>query len=48
MSVVKQHRLWTMRRWEKQFAGEDPQEKAVFDRLVADPEFWRDFEAGPG
>ena len=28
--------------------GEDPQEKAVFDRLVTDPEFWRDFEAGPG
>ncbi len=47
MSVVKQQRLLKMKRWEKQFAGEDPQEKAVFDRLVADPEFWRDFEAGP-
>jgi hypothetical protein len=48
MSVVKQQRMWRMKRWEKEFAGEDPQEKAVFDRLLVDPEFWRDFEAGPG
>jgi hypothetical protein len=46
MSVVKQKRMWEMKRWERQFTGEDPEERAVFDRLTVDPEFWRAFESG--
>jgi hypothetical protein len=47
MSAVKQKNLWEMRRWERQFANDDPLESSVFDRLAADPEFYREFEDSP-
>lgn len=47
MSVVKQKRLRELRRWEKQFDQEDAVENAVFDRLLSDPEFFRELDATP-
>jgi hypothetical protein len=47
MSVVKQKRLRELRRWESQYDQEDPVENGVFNQLVADPEFYREFDATP-
>ena len=47
MSVVKQKRLREMKRWEEQFDKPDPFEQAVFDQLLQDPDFYRQFEDDP-
>ena len=47
MSVVKQKRIREMKRWEEQFDQADPYEQGVFDQLLVDPGFYRQFEPDP-
>jgi hypothetical protein len=47
MSVVKQQRRRELERRERQFAGEDPVERAIFEQLQEDPDFFLQFDASP-
>lgn len=44
MTVVKQRRRMDLKRRERRFAGEDPYEKAVFEALLMNPDFYTEFD----
>ena len=47
MSVVKQRRRRSLQRLSQKYEREDPFEQALFERLMTDPGFYRDFDSTP-